>query len=192
MEILKQRILREGRILPGDILKVDSFLNHQIDTALMNEIGREFHRLFADEKITKILTIVASGITVAYATAQYFNNCPVLFAKKGAAANMGPDVYHAPVHSYTHNQDVEVFVSRSYLNDSDRVLIIDDFLANGKALSALVSVVREAGAQLAGCGVIVEKAYQPGGKLIRDQGIRLESLAKIASMDPESGITFEE
>ncbi|MBQ6654653.1 MAG: xanthine phosphoribosyltransferase [Erysipelotrichaceae bacterium] len=192
MEILKQRILREGRILPGDILKVDSFLNHQIDTALMNEIGREFHRLFADEKITKILTIEASGITVAYATAQYFNNCPVLFAKKGAAANMGPDVYHAPVHSYTHNQDVEVFVSRSYLNDSDRVLIIDDFLANGKALSALVSVVREAGAQLAGCGVIVEKAYQPGGKLIRDQGIRLESLAKIASMDPESGITFEE
>ena len=190
MEILKQRILKEGRILPGDILKVDSFLNHQIDTALMNEIGREFHRLFAAEKITKIMTIEASGIAAAYATAQNFDNCPMLFAKKGEAANMGPDVYHAPVHSYTHNQDVEVFVSRSYLNESDRVLIIDDFLANGKALSALISIVREAGAQLVGCGVIVEKAYQPGGQLIRDQGVRLQALARIASMDPETGITF--
>ncbi len=192
MELLKQRILAEGRVLPGDILKVDSFLNHQIDTALMNEIGSEFHRLFADEDITKILTIEASGITVAYATAQHFNNCPVLFAKKGAAANMGPDVYHAPVHSYTHNQDVEIFVSRRYLNEDDRVLIIDDFLANGKALAGLVSIVKEAGAQLAGCGVIVEKAYQPGGKLIRDQGIRLEALARIASMDEENGIVFAE
>ncbi|MBO4538032.1 MAG: xanthine phosphoribosyltransferase [Erysipelotrichaceae bacterium] len=192
MEILKQRILKEGRVLPGDILKIDSFLNHQIDTALMSEIGREFAGRFAGETVTRILTVEASGIAAALTTAQQFGSCPVVFAKKGGAANMSAEVYHAPLHSYTRNRDLEIFVSRQYLSESDRVLIIDDFLANGQALKALTEIIRQAGSTLVGCGVVVEKAYQPGGQMLRDQGIRVESLARIAAMDPETGITFSE
>ena len=191
MEELRQRILKEGRVLPGDILKVDSFLNHQIDTALMNRIGQRFHELFRNEKITRILTIEASGIAAAYATAQQFDNCPLVFAKKGMAGNMSAEVYHATAYSYTRSGEMEIYVSRQYLSPADRVLIIDDFLANGQALSALSEIVRQAGAHLVGCGVVVEKAYQPGGKMLRKQGIRIESLAKIAAMDPQNGIRFE-
>ena len=192
MEELKQRIAREGVVLPGDILKIDSFLNHQIDTSLMNRIGQQFHELFRNDKVTKILTIEASGIAAAYATAQQFDNCPLLFAKKGTAANMSADFYHAPAYSYTRSGTMEIHVSRSYLSPEDRVLIIDDFLANGQALGALIEIVRQAGSQLVGCGVVVEKAYQPGGEQLRKQGIRIEALARIASMDPEQGVRFAE
>lgn len=190
MELLEERILKEGQVLPGDILKVDSFLNHQIDTKLIDRLAEEFHRLFAQDGITKILTIEASGIALGYATAQKFANCPLVFAKKGQARNIGSDVYHASVHSYTRDEDLEIFVSKKYLHEDDCVLVIDDFLANGKALSALADIVHQAGARLAGCGVAIEKAYQPGGKLLRNQGIRVEALAKISAMN-EDTILFE-
>ncbi len=142
MNVLEERIIKDGKILNGDILKVDSFLNHQLDTALINEIGAEFKRLFQDCGVTKILTIEASGIAMGFATSQFFNFCPVLFAKKGKAGNIGDNVYHATEHSYTRNEDIEIFVSKDYLSKDDRVLIIDDFLANGEALNALIGVCR--------------------------------------------------
>ena len=190
MEALKQRIINEGRILAGDVLKVDSFLNHQIDVRFLNDIGAEFKKRFNDCEVTKILTIEASGIGVGVATSQFFNYCPVIFAKKGNAANMGNDVYHAPLHSYTRNADYEIHVSKDYLTSDDKVLIIDDFLANGEALKALISVVQQAGSQLVGCGIVIEKAYQPGGEVLRGQGVRIESLVRIKSMSVENGIEF--
>ena len=189
MEALKNRILTEGRILAGDVLKVDSFLNHQIDTAFLTEIGREFARLFQDCGVTRILTIEASGIAIGVATSQFLNYCPVVFAKKGTASNMGSDVYHATEHSYTRNADFVISVSRNYLNKDDKVLILDDFLANGEALKALIAIVRASGAEIAGAGVVIEKAYQKGGDLIRSEGVRLEALARIKHMD-ENGIEF--
>ena len=190
MDSLKLLIAAEGRVLSNDILKVDSFLNHQVDTAFLNEIGKEFKKVFADCEVTKILTIEASGIAVSCATSQFFNFCPVVFAKKGSASNIGDDVYHASEHSYTRGTDVEITVSKKYLSENDKILIIDDFLANGEALSALISVVKQAGCELVGCGIVIEKAYQPGGDIIRKQGIRVESLARIASMSPEKGVEF--
>lgn len=190
MEALKQRIINEGRILAGDVLKVDSFLNHQIDVGFLNDIGAEFKKRFNDCEVTKILTIEASGIGVGVATSQFFNYCPVIFAKKGNAANMGKGVYHAPLHSYTRNADFEIYVSADYLSKDDKILIIDDFLANGEALKALISVVQQAGCQLAGCGIVIEKAYQPGGNELRSQGVRIESLVRIKSMSVENGIEF--
>lgn len=190
MDALKKRILEEGKVLSGNVLKVDSFLNHQIDTAFALEIGREFKNRFSDCEVTKILTIEASGIAVGFATAQSFDFCPVVFAKKGAASNMGSDVYHASLYSYTRRADFEIYVSKQYLKKEDKVLIIDDFLANGEALNALIKICQQADCELVGCGVVIEKAMQRGGELIREKGVRVEALARVESMDTEKGIEF--
>lgn len=189
MKLLEDKILKDGRVLEGNILKVDSFLNHQIDVMFMCEIGKEFKRIFADSDITKILTIEASGIGVACLTAQYFG-VPVLFAKKSRSSNISSGVYSSSVKSYTHGKTFDVIASKQYLNANDKVLIIDDFLATGNALVGLIDIVEQAGATVAGCGIVIEKAYQDGGKLLRDKGYRVESLAKIVSMDTEKGIEF--
>jgi xanthine phosphoribosyltransferase len=185
MELLKQRILAEGRVLPGDILKVDSFLNHQIDTALMNEIGSEFHRLFADEEITKILTIEASGIAIATMLGHLYD-VPVVFAKKSETANSTDNKYVSQAYSFTHKQMNSVFVSKPYLNPSERVLIVDDFLADGQAVHALIDIVHQAGGKVAGIGIAVEKGQQKGGRMLREEGYRLESIAIIEEMDWET------
>lgn len=182
MKLLEDRILRDGQFLPGNVLKVDSFLNHQIDVAFICELGREFERLFHDAGVTKILTIEASGIGIACLTAQYFG-VPVVFAKKSKTTNIFGDVYTATVESYTHGTTSQIIVSSRFLQPEDRVLIIDDFLANGQALNGLVEVVENAGATVVGAGIVIEKAFQPGGDLIRSRGIRVESLARIAKMD---------
>jgi xanthine phosphoribosyltransferase len=183
MELLKERILKDGVVKDGNILKVDSFLNHQMDICLLDEIGEEFHRRFADEKITKILTIEASGIGIAAVAARHFGNVPVLFAKKTASKNLDGELYTTKVTSYTKGRIYDVQVSKKYLLPTDRVLIIDDFLANGMALLGLLDLVQQSGASLAGCGIVIEKGFQPGGKLIREKGVRLESLAIISSIE---------
>ena len=190
MDALKEKIVNDGQILAGDILKVDSFLNHQIDTAFLTEIGREFANRFSDCEVTKILTIEASGIAVGFATSQFFNYCPVVFGKKGQAANMGNDVYFAEEHSYTHNQDLVIAVSKKYLHKDDKVLLLDDFLANGEALKALLNICAQAGCEVVGAGIVIEKAYMRGGKELREQGVRIESLARVQSMSVENGIEF--
>ena len=189
MELLEEKIRKEGRIYSGDVLKVDSFLNHQMDVDFLTRVGEEFHRLFADCDVNKILTIEASGIGVACLTAQFFH-CPVLFAKKARTSNLSDKLWVSKVHSYTHNTDHDVIVAKKFLGEDDRVLIIDDFLANGSALNALLDLCRQAGAQVVGAGIVIEKAYQPGGEVIRRRGIRVESLARIASMSVEDGIKF--
>lgn len=189
MEILKEKILQEGQVKTASILKVDSFLNHQIDINLMNEIGSEFKRRFQREVINKILTIEASGIAVASITAQYFSNAKVVFAKKSEALNMGSEVYESTVHSYTKNKTYSAIVSKSYLNSGDKVLIIDDFLANGCAASALIDIVRQAGAEVVGVGIVIEKGFQQGRKEIERQGVRVEALATIGNMK-ENSICF--
>ncbi|MCI8475390.1 MAG: xanthine phosphoribosyltransferase [Oscillospiraceae bacterium] len=189
MKLLEDRIRRDGRIREnGTILKVDSFLNHQMDMELYNEIGREFHRLFGGEGVTKLLTVEASGIGVACITGQYFK-VPVLFAKKSRSKNIDAAVYHAPVRSYTYGEVYDIMVSKDFLHPEDRILIIDDFLANGAALDGLTSLVEQAGATLVGAGICVEKAFQPGGERHRQKGLRIESLARIKSMSGE-GIEF--
>ena len=190
MDSLKKYITAEGRVLSDDILKVDSFLNHQIDTVFLTEVGKEFRRRYNNCEVTKILTVEASGIAIGCVASQFFDNCPVVFAKKGQAKNMGNDVYHAKLHSYTRGADFEVSVSKKYLSKEDKILIVDDFLANGEALNALINIVSQAGSELVGCGIVIEKAYQPGGELIRSKGIRVESLARIKSMSVENGIEF--
>lgn len=190
MKLLEDKILTEGKIGAGDVLKVDCFLNHRIDVAFLSELGKEFHRLYKDEGINKILTIEASGIGIACLTALHFD-CPVVFAKKTKTNNIYADVYTAEVYSYTHQRSYDIVVSKDFLSPGDRVLIIDDFLAKGSAMLALLKLVEDAGASVAGAGIVIEKAYQPGGKLLRDGGLRIESLAKIASMD-ENGIIFED
>ncbi len=182
MKLLEERILSDGQFLPGNVLKVDNFLNHQIDVEFVCELGKEFARLFRDAGVTKILTIEASGIGIACLTAQYFG-VPVVFAKKSKTTNIFGDVYSATVESYTHGTTSQIIVSSRFLNPEDRVLIIDDFLANGQALNGLIQVVESAGATVVGAGIAIEKAFQPGGDLIRSRGIRVESLARIASMD---------
>ena len=191
MELLKERIRKDGVVRGTDVLKVDSFLNHQMDIALFEEIGREFRRLFADCGVNKILTIEASGIGIACITAQFFH-CPVVFAKKSQTKNIAGAVYTTKVESFTHGRVYDVIVARQFLGPEDKVLIIDDFLANGAALEGLIDLVHQAGAQLAGAGIVVEKAFQPGGVRLRAQGIRVESLAKIKSMSEETGVEFEE
>lgn len=183
MELLEQRILQEGRIKPGNILKVDSFINHQMDIKLFNEMGKEFKRLFADDKITKILTLEASGIGIAAITAQYFDNCPVIFAKKTKSKNLDGELLLSKVQSYTRGTTFDIQVARRFLSPEDCVLLIDDFLATGQALLGLVDIVKQAGAQLAGCGIIIEKGFQEGGELVRKTGVRVESLAIIDSID---------
>ncbi len=189
MQALEEKIRKEGQVYEGNVLKVDCFLNHQIDVRFLCEIGKEFHRLFGDCNVNKILTIEASGIGIACIAAQYFD-VPVVFAKKNKSVNIAGDVYTAPVTSFTHKKNYDIIVSKSFLKPDDRVLIIDDFLAEGSALLGLTSLVRDAGATLVGCGIVIEKAFQQGGELIRGQGIRVESLARVSGMDPETGVEF--
>lgn len=189
MKLLEDRILKDGHIGADDVLKVDSFLNHQIDVSFVCELGKEFYRLFKDENITKILTIEASGIGIACLAAQYFG-VPVVFAKKTKTINIYSDTYNATVHSYTHKKDYDIVVSKEFLSKEDNVLIIDDFLAKGSALTALLMLIEKAGAKTAGAGIVIEKAYQGGGNLVRDMGIRVESLAKIKSISKKDGIVF--
>ena len=189
MKLLEDRILKDGHIGADNVLKVDSFLNHQIDVNFVCELGKEFYRLYKDENITKILTIEASGIGIACLAAQYFG-VPVVFAKKTKTINIYSDTYNATVHSYTHKKDYDIVVSKEFLSKEDNVLIIDDFLAKGSALTALLMLIEKAGAKTAGAGIVIEKAYQGGGNLVRDMGIRVESLAKIKSISKKDGIVF--
>lgn len=182
MKLLEERIKKDGIVKPGNVLKVDNFLNHQMDIALFNEMGKEFKRLFADCKVNKILTIEASGIGIACIVAQYFD-VPVVFAKKAQSINIDGDVYSTKIQSFTHQRVYDVIVSKKYLNSEDHILIIDDFLANGCALEGLIDLVQSAGATVEGIGIAIEKGFQQGGKLIRDRGIRLESLAIVDSME---------
>ena len=189
MELLKQRILRDGIVKGTDVLKVDSFLNHQMDVALFEEIGKEFLRRFDGCGVNKILTIEASGIGIACVTAQFFH-CPVIFAKKSQTKNIAGAVYTTQVESFTHGRVYDVMVAKQFLGPEDRVLIIDDFLANGAALEGLMDLVKQSGAQLVGAGVVIEKAFQPGGDRIRAKGIRVEALARVKSMSETDGVTF--
>jgi len=189
MRLLEQKILSCGKIGEGDVLKVDSFLNHQIDVAFLNEIGKEFYKLFGNCKVNKILTIESSGIGVACITAQYFG-VPVVFAKKTKTINIYADVFTSTVYSYTHQNTYEIVVSKEFLHPEDKVLIIDDFLAKGSALCALMSLIEAAGASTVGAGIVIEKAYQSGGDIVRAKGVRVESLARISSMNVQDGITF--
>ena len=190
MNFLEERILKDGVIREGNVLKVDSFLNHQIDISLLEQMGAEFKKRFAGKEITKILTIEASGIGIACIIARYFN-VPVLFEKKTQSINIDGDKYSADVESFTHKCLNHVFVSKRYLSSSDKVLIIDDFLARGAALLGLTEIVRQAGAEVVGIGIAIEKGFQDGGKIIRDKGFHLESLAIVDAMDPATGtITF--
>lgn len=190
MKLLKERILKDGSVKPGNVLKVDSFLNHQMDIQLINEIGKEFKRRFDGKPITKILTIEASGIGIACIAAQYFN-VPVVFAKKAQSINLDGDVYLTSVESFTHKKVYNVILSKKYLGPEDHVLLIDDFLANGCALLGLIDIVNESGATLEGAGIVIEKGFQAGGQKIRDMGIQLESLAIIESMS-DTSLTFRE
>ena len=189
MELLKQRIRTDGTVKGTDVLKVDSFLNHQMDVELFAEIGREFLRRFDGCGVNKILTIEASGIGIACVTAQFFH-CPVIFAKKSQTKNIDGAVYSTKVESFTHGRIYDVIVSKKFLGPEDKVLIIDDFLANGAALEGLIDLVHQAGARLAGAGIVIEKAFQPGGDRLRAQGVRVESLARIKSMSEETGVEF--
>lgn len=182
MNSLQKKILSDGIALPGNILKVDSFLNHQIDITLLREIGKDFYELFKDKEINKILTIEASGIAIACYTAEYFHT-PVVFAKKGQHKNVGTDVFTAEVFSFTKGTSYEVAVSKKYLHPEDKVLIIDDFLANGQAVLGLQKIIEEAGATLCGAGIAITKAFQPGEKLLLDAGIDVRSLAVVESME---------
>lgn len=185
MQVLKERILKDGKVKPGNVLKVDSFLNHQMDVDILEKIGEEFKRRFKDAKINKILTIEASGIAIACMAAKAFN-VPLVFAKKNQTKNIAGDVYSSKVTSYTHGRVYDVIVSKEFLTAEDRVLLIDDFLANGCALEGLIDIVGQSGATLEGIGIVIEKCFQGGGDRLREKGIRLESLAMIKSMTDDS------
>ena len=185
MQLLEERIRKDGIVKPGNILKVDSFLNHQMDIPFINELGKEFKRRFADAPITKILTIEASGIGIACLVAQHFN-VPVVFAKKAQSLNLDGAMYCTKVQSFTHKRVYDVILSKKFLSAEDHVLIIDDFLANGCALQGLMEIVKESGAVLEGAGIVVEKGFQNGGDSLREQGIRVESLAIVDSMTDDS------
>ena len=192
MNFLEKRILQDGVVKPGNVLKVDSFLNHQMDIALLDQIGEEFHRRFANKPITKVLTIEASGIAIAYPVAQKFG-VPLVFAKKSKSINLDGDMYVAEVASFTHKKVNQVVVSKRFLSPEDHVLVIDDFLANGCALQGLISIVESAEATVEGLGIAIEKGFQDGGYRLRNLGYQLESLAIVDAMDPETGsITFRE
>lgn len=189
MQLLMDRIRKDGVVKQGNVLKVDAFLNHQMDIDLLNEIGKEFKRRFADANITKILTIEASGIGIACIVAQYFH-VPVVFAKKTQSVNIDGDVYTTQVESFTHKRTYDVIVSKRFLGPDDHVLIIDDFLANGCALVGLIELVSSAGASVEGIGIVVEKGFQAGGEVIREMGMHLESLAIVDGMNAETGEIF--
>ena len=186
MRLLEERIQKDGVVKPGNVLKVDSFINHQMDIELMNEMGKEWKKLFEGKTITKILTIEASGIGIACIAAQYFN-VPVVFAKKAKSINLDGDMYTAEVESFTHKNKNQVIVSKKFLTSDDHVLIIDDFLAMGSALLGLIHIVQAAGATVEGIGIAVEKGFQSGGRIIRNLGYQLESLAIVESMNDETG-----
>ena len=185
MNFLEERILKEGLVKEGNVLKVDTFLNHQMDVELLDEIGKEFHRRFSDVEITKVLTIEASGIAIAYAVARCFG-VPMVFAKKAKSVNIDGDMYTAEVESFTHKNKNQVIVSKKVLSAGDKILIVDDFLANGCALQGLISIAESAGASVEGIGIAIEKGFQYGGRSIRNLGYRLESLAIVDSMDAET------
>lgn len=192
MNFLEERILKDGVVKPGNVLKVDSFLNHQMDIALMDQMGEEFARRFAGEKVTKVLTIESSGIAIACSVARCFG-VPVVFAKKAKSINLDGEMYVAEVESFTHKNVNNVIVSKKFLSADDHVLIIDDFLANGCALQGLISITEESGATVAGLGIAIEKGFQIGGRVIRNLGYHLESLAIVEAMDADSGtVTFRE
>lgn len=188
MKLLEEKIKKDGTVLEGNILKVSSFLNQQIDPEFLMEIGEEIKRIFSDDNVTKILTIEASGIAIAVA-AGIKMNLPVVFAKKGKSANVSGDVFSTVVHSYTHNTDYNVIVPKDFLNSDDGVIIVDDFLANGKALEGLIDIVNQSGAQLIGCSCAIEKGFQKGGDELRKRGVRIESLAIVESMS-DGFVTF--
>ena len=190
MELLEERIRKDGIVKAGNVLKVDSFINHQIDVKLVNEMGKEFKRIFEGVNINKILTIEASGIGIATIVAQYFD-APVVFAKKTQSINLDGSMYTTKIESFTHKRVYDVIVSKKFLNPEDHILIIDDFLANGCAVNGLIDIIESSGATLEGVGIIIEKGFQDGGKLLRERGIRVESLAIVESMNDETGeITF--
>ena len=189
MQLLERRIMTDGEVLLGGILKVDGFLNHQMDPQLLTAMGEEFHRLFAGSGVNKILTIEASGIGPACFAGLAFG-CPVLFAKKNRTSNLAGEFWTSKVYSFTHHVENTILVSKKYLGSGDRVLIIDDFLANGAALDGLITLCLDAGAEVVGAGICIEKAFQPGGDRIRARGVRVESLARIKSMDDEGHIEF--
>ena len=190
MRLLEEKIIKDGKVFKGNILKVDSFLNHQIDVNLLSEIGKELKSLYSGTEVTKVLTIEASGIGVGCMVAQQFN-CPLVFAKKTKTLNIKGDVYKSQVESFTHQTTYDIIVSKDFINKDDKVLIVDDFLAKGNALIGLIDIVNQAGAKVVGCGIAIEKGFQGGGDMLRNQGIRVESMAIIDAMDDEtSNITF--
>ena len=189
MKLLEERIKKDGIVLPGNVLKVDAFLNHQCDVALYDAMGRAWAEHFAGRTITKILTIEASGIGIACVVAQYFH-CPVIFAKKTQTKNIAGEVYTSKVESFTHGRVYDIIVAKEFLGPGDKVLLIDDFLANGAALEGLAQLVKDAGAELVGAGIVIEKAFQPGGDRLRAKGLRIEALARVQSMNEETGVTF--
>ena len=189
MELLENRIKTDGEVLPGNILKVSGFLNHQIDTNLLNQMADEFLRLYKDVPVTKILTIESSGIAVAYPVASKLG-VPLVFAKKHQSSNVNEDVYSTTIYSFTHSQNYNVVVSKKFIQPQDKILLVDDFLANGKALEGLIQIVESAGAKVQGVCIAIEKSFQDGGKKIREKGYRVESLARIKSMTDDGGIEF--
>lgn len=189
MELLENRIREDAEVLPGNILKVSNFLNHQIDVKLMDQMGEEFARLYKDTPVTKILTIESSGIAVAYSVAQKFG-VPLVFAKKHKSSNVNEDVYSAKVWSFTHNQEYTVVVSKKYISSCDKILLVDDFLANGAALNGLIKIAEDAGAKVQGICIAIEKGFQNGGKELREKGFRVESLAIVDKMTDDGKIQF--
>lgn len=190
MKLLEERILQQGQVRPGHVLKVDCFLNHQLDVELLDEIGAEFHRIFAQDGVNKILTIEASGIAIACMTARHFH-VPVVFAKKAKSKNIDGEVFTSTVHSYTYGRDFDITLAKKFLSPADKVLILDDFLANGKAMQGLLDVCKQAGATVAGIGICIEKGFQPGGDALRAEGYKVASLAIVDSMS-DDGLTFRE
>ena len=190
MKLLEQRILEDGQVRPGNVLKVDRFLNHQLDVTLLDQIGAEFYRIFQEDGINKILTIEASGIATACMTARHFN-VPVVFAKKAKSKNIDGDVFTSTVHSYTYGRDYDITLSKNFLGPNDKVLIVDDFLANGKAMAGLLDVCKQSGCTVGGIGVCIEKGFQVGGAQLRQAGYKLASLAIIDTMS-DSGLTFRQ
>ena len=187
MKLLEDRIIKDGQVFPGNILKVDSFLNHQIDVTLLSEMGKEIKRLYENEGINKILTIEASGIAIACIAANYFD-CPVLFAKKTKTKNIANSVYKTQVRSFTHGTEYDVIVSKDFIGENDKVLIVDDFLAEGNALLGLIDLCNQAGAKVAGCAIAVEKGFKPGREKVESKGIRVESLAIVERMEDDKVI----
>ena len=189
MKYLEEKIIKDGVVKPGNILKVDNFLNHQIDVVTLNEMGKEFKRLFADKPINKILTIEASGIAIATMAALHFDNAPVVFAKKAKSRNIDNDLYTSVVHSYTYGKDYTITVAKKFLSTDDHILIVDDFMALGNAMIGLLDVVKQSGATVEGIGIAIEKGFQPGGQRLRDMGYNLHSVAIVESMN-ENEIIF--